>query len=77
MMVARHEIPGKGADTIRPVGNGMMWDPKLVHRTKRYEIFEAITPYPTGRTLVEARSGHFMPGYHHIVSPGQHSLPNS
>ena len=32
MMVARHEMPGKGADTIRPVGNGMMWDPKLVHR---------------------------------------------
>jgi len=34
-MVARHEIPGKRADMIRPVGNGVIRSATPVHRPRR------------------------------------------
>jgi hypothetical protein len=36
MMVARHEMPGKQAETIRPVGNG---------------VIRSAWPYPSSETL--------------------------
>jgi hypothetical protein len=51
-MVARHEMPGKGLDMIRPVGNGVirsaaLWSPsETITRAG-----QPIIPYPTGRLL--------------------------
>jgi hypothetical protein len=66
-----HEMPGKRADVTRPVGNGVMRGPKLVHISRRHKRLVPIIPYPTGRIPGDACSRHFMPGYYHSVPSGQ------
>jgi hypothetical protein len=72
MKVARHEMPGKWADMIRPVGNGVIRGgglcspPKAIRHPRR-----PIIPYPTGRASRCGVSRHFMPGYRHVVPSGQ------
>jgi hypothetical protein len=75
-MVAWHGVPGKA----RP------WNPSRRARyegisvefkdltnavlVKRFRV-ELIKPCPTGRILNKPIPRHFVPGYHHIVPPGQ------
>jgi hypothetical protein len=72
MKVARHEMPGKRIDPIRPVGNGGIRGfvpyllPKIIERPR-----QPIIPYPPGRAPDAVSSRHFMPGYLHLVPPGQ------
>ena len=72
MMVARHEMPGEYADMTPPVGNGVIRD------TQTLSTFQDNrTPSPTNHTVPYGTisqcdvSRHFMPGYHHVVPPGQ------
>ena len=72
MMVARHEMPGKSTDTIRPVGNGVIRGTGVMHRPRPYEALATYHTVPsTGRDLSYHVSRHFMPGYLHLVPTGQ------
>jgi len=71
-MVAKHEMPGKYADMIRPVGNGVIGGARVYPRSRTIgHPRQPIIPYPTGRAYRYNVSRHFMPGYHHLVPPGQ------
>ncbi len=52
MMVARHEMPGKRGNMIRPVGNGVIRSATSVRgqRQNKYP-YQPIIPFPTGRLL--------------------------
>jgi hypothetical protein len=52
MMVARHEMPGKGSDMIRPVGNGVVRGATFCPLSLTIApARQPIIPYPTGRVL--------------------------
>jgi hypothetical protein len=72
MMVARHKMPGKGLDMIRPIGNRCdLWRHALVtiRDNNPRSPTDHTVPYGTGFCMAHSR--HFMPGYHHLVPPGQ------
>jgi hypothetical protein len=71
-MVAWHEMPGEYTDMTPPVGNGVIRD------TQTLSTFQDNrTPSPTNHTVPYGTisrcdvSRHFMPGYRHVVPPGQ------
>jgi hypothetical protein len=50
MMVARHEMPGKRSDMIRPVGNGVICGAMLCPPCETIApARQPIIPYPSGR----------------------------
>jgi hypothetical protein len=55
MMVARHEMPGKSTDTIRPVGNGVIRGTGVVHRPRPYEALATYHTVPYGTGLIVPR----------------------
>ena len=83
MKVARHEMPGKWVEMIRPVGNGVIRDAGLCSPCKTMRCpRRLIIPYPssvailamadkTGRASKWHVPRHFMPGYLHVVPTGQ------
>jgi hypothetical protein len=72
MKVARHEMPGKWADMIRPVGNGMVRGAGLCSPFETIkQPGRPIIPYPTVRAPGGRLPRHFMPGYHQVVPTGQ------
>jgi len=72
MMVARHKVPGKGANKIRPGGNGMSRGAELSKRSEAKSI-SAPTDYavPSGTEFSMPHSRHFMPGYHQAIPSAQ------
>jgi len=72
MIVARHEMPGKCQNMIRPVGNGVIDGARVYAPSKTIgHGRQPIIPYPPGRAYQHHVSRHFMPGYHLIVPTGQ------
>jgi len=72
MKVARHEMPGKWPNVIRPVGNGVIRGAGRCSPSETIkQAGQPIIPYPTGRDLGGRVSRHFMPGYLHVVPTGQ------
>ena len=72
MMEARHEMPGNVALRNRPVGYGMIgWRgrPVILESGQGLGVTDHTVPY--GRDHIRVFSRHFMPGYHHVVLPGQ------
>ena len=60
MKVARHEMPGKMPNMIRPVGNGMIRSAALFHHTRNDPAYRPIIPYPLGRVSI----GHTFQAFH-------------
>ena len=90
MIVAWHEVPGKLAERIRPVGYGMISVLNRIRSSRpiryrtpraRYSLLADLrailwaiashhtVPYGTGSGSALPR--HFVPGYYHLVPPGQ------
>ena len=75
-MVAWHEVPGNRPVKIRPEGYGMILSPLSRSQartlTKQASIRKLplhTVPYGTDSRPRDSR--HFVPGYHHLVPPGQ------
>jgi hypothetical protein len=71
-MVAWHEMPGKRVrmEPSRRVRYDRSAMRPLVLRCKQ-TMLSGSSRYPTGRVHCVASSGHFVPGYHRKVPPGQ------
>jgi hypothetical protein len=69
-------LPGMSNNKIRPVGYGMIWRPGLIHcpdRTTR--LTDPNHTVPTGRiSFFASVPGSKLPGYDHLVPPGQTHL---
>jgi hypothetical protein len=71
-MVARHGMPGNVASRNRPVGYGMIgWRGRPVILESGQGLGVTDHTVPCGTDHVRVFSRHFMPGYHHVVPPGQ------
>jgi hypothetical protein len=71
-MVAGHEMPGMWHREFRPGGYGIIGRRRYRFGLGSFTKLGAAThTVPSGTDLVCAFSRHFMPGYHHVVPPGQ------
>jgi len=70
MKVAWHEMPGRSAKMIRPVGNGVIAGLELSARSARPGRNPSYRALRDGPFLCRV-ARHFMPGYRHLVPPGR------